>query len=146
MPAHRIGIDILHVPRIVALVRRRGAFNLASRILSPVELDFFRALANPFHKQDNRCMGAVDVMVAARFLGVRWAVKEAAYKALYPLRPTWKDLTYKSFDKKTRSKPQLVCQTAVGTLLDVSVSHDGEYIVASVLAESVSSGGTCHSS
>jgi len=162
MPAHRIGIDILHVPRIVALVRRRGAFNLASRILSPVELDSFRALANPFHKQDNRCMGTMDEIVAARFLGVRcglissikaqlnwihrWAVKEAAYKALYPLRPTWKDLTYKSFDKKTRSKPQLVCQTAAGTLLDVSVSHDGEYIVASVLAESVSSGETCHSS
>lgn len=73
-------------------------------------------------------------------------MKEAAYKALYPLRPTWKDLTYRSFDKKARSKPELTCQTAVGTLLDVSVSHDGEYIVASVLAESVSSGERCHSS
>lgn len=71
MRTHRIGIDILHVPRIVAFVRRRGALNLASRILSPVELDSFRALASPFHEQNNCCMGAVDEMVAAQFLGVR---------------------------------------------------------------------------
>lgn len=54
-----IGIDILHVPRIVALIQRRGALKLASRILSPVELDAFRA------SHDH------DVGVAARFLGVR---------------------------------------------------------------------------
>lgn len=61
-------------------------------------------------------------------------MKEAAYKALYPRRPTWKDLTYSSFDKRSKSKPELVLHSAVDTRLDVSVSHDGEYIVASVLA------------
>ncbi|KAL4075919.1 4'-phosphopantetheinyl transferase superfamily [Scleroderma yunnanense] len=133
MAIHGIGIDILHVPRIVALIQRRGAFRLASRILSPVELDAFRALANLSHNENEYC---VNETMAVRFLGVRWAVKEAAYKALYPLRPTWKDFTYTSFDKRTRTKPELVFQAAIGIRLYVSVSHDGEYIVASVLADS----------
>lgn len=70
----------------------------------------------------------------------RWAVKEAAYKALYPLRPTWKELTYTSFDPETGSKPTLAFQPGDGTVssqLHVSVSHDGEYIVAHVVAENV---------
>ncbi|KAI6035307.1 4'-phosphopantetheinyl transferase [Pisolithus orientalis] len=126
MPVHGIGIDILHVPRLVALIKRRGLSKLASRILSPVELGAFRALTC----QPESGGGGTSVAnergleSIVRFLGVRWAVKEAAYKALYPLRPTWKELTYTSFDNATPAR------------LHVSASHDGEYIVASVLAES----------
>ena len=33
-----IGVDIVHLPRIAALISRRGHLRLAKRILSPVEL------------------------------------------------------------------------------------------------------------
>jgi holo-[acyl-carrier protein] synthase len=122
MTIHGIGVDLLHVPRMAALIHRRGANRIASRILSPPERSAFCRL-RPEH-------GAV-------FLSVRWAVKEAAYKALYPLRPTWKELTYTSFDPQTGSKPALVSHPDGRPRLHVSVSHDGEYILAYVVAEDV---------
>ncbi|KIJ69984.1 hypothetical protein HYDPIDRAFT_104653 [Hydnomerulius pinastri MD-312] len=134
MPIHGIGVDLLHVPRMVALIGRRGPPKLASRILSPNELQIFRQSENV----DGMGKGMDAV---TRFLGVRWAVKEAAYKALYPLKPTWKELTYTSFDPRTGSKPVLVFHPILGSsssvhpMLHVSVSHDGEYIFANVLAE-----------
>lgn len=81
----------------------------------------------------------------------RFAVKEAAYKALYPtVRPTWKELSFMSYGELfPGSKPQLTYEslnTTEGELgkidrlrLHVSVSHDGEYIAATVLAESSTS-------
>ncbi|KAH0840007.1 4'-phosphopantetheinyl transferase [Lanmaoa asiatica] len=130
MTIHGIGVDLLHVPRMAALVNRRGAKRVASRILSPSERNAFGRL----WPENLPWMHA-----ATQFLGVRWAVKEAAYKALYPLRPTWKELTYTTFDPQTRSKPALVFHPRGGDIfgLHVSVSHDGEYILAHVLAENV---------
>ncbi|TFY65116.1 hypothetical protein EVJ58_g2180 [Rhodofomes roseus] len=56
---------------------------LASRILSPPELAAWNGI--PTVDQERRI----------RFLAVRWSVKEAAYKALYPTaRLTWKELTF----------------------------------------------------
>jgi len=70
----------------------------------------------------------------------RWAVKEAAYKALYPIRPTWKEVTYSSFNAATHAKPTLVYRPVHDNVtpahkLHVSVSHDGDYIFAQVIAE-----------
>lgn len=68
----------------------------------------------------------------------RWAVKEAAYKAVFPTyRPTWKELSYYSHNVSTSRKPSLVfdgngCEDII---LHVSVSHDGDYVIAQVLAE-----------
>lgn len=137
MPIHGIGIDILHVPRLAALIERRGLSRLASRILSPVELNVFRSLTGQF--ENKRALAANErgpMESIVRFLGVRWTVKEAAYKALYPLRPTWKELTYTSFDAKNGLKPKLVyAGLSPDTTLHVSASHDGEHIVATVLVE-----------
>jgi holo-[acyl-carrier protein] synthase len=138
MTIHGIGVDLLHVPRMAALIHRRGANRIASRILSPPERSAFCRL-RPEH-------GAVFLSVryvlfrrvCVKLLnGHRWAVKEAAYKALYPLRPTWKELTYTSFDPQTGSKPALVSHPDGRPRLHVSVSHDGEYILAYVVAEDV---------
>lgn len=74
---------------------------------------------------------------------ISWAVKEAAYKALYPTcRPSWKDLTYRSLiEGRDPDKPKLLYTPSrrdesfkEGTL-HVSVSHDGEYVFTTVLAE-----------
>jgi len=122
-----IGIDIVHVPRITSLISRRGALRLASRILSTSELSDWNSV--PLGSQD-------------RFLAVRWAVKEAVYKATYPaIQPTWKQLTYRGFRDGT--KPTVEYRPAVKLdqrkkvmKMHVSVSHDGEYVFASVLVES----------
>ncbi|CAL1702354.1 unnamed protein product [Somion occarium] len=122
-----VGIDLVSIRRIVDLVRRRSAARLAHRILSSSELSGWQS--RPFASSDERI----------KFLAVRWAVKEAAYKALYPtFRPTWKELTYESFNRATTQKPSLVYRAIKDSTftLHVSVSHDGDYVVAQVLADS----------
>lgn len=70
-----------------------------------------------------------------RFLTVRWTIKEAAYKALFPLyKPTWKDLTVSKVPADG-GKPCLAFEGSAKVKLHVSVSHDGEYTIANVLAE-----------
>lgn len=66
----------------------------------------------------------------------RWTAKEAAYKALYPaVRATWKDLRLHRPSGSTKpALDWLGTSTLVGRL-HVSISHDGEYVVANVLAE-----------
>jgi holo-[acyl-carrier protein] synthase len=54
-----IGVDLLHVPRILALLKRRGSRRLALRILSPMELSQWEALSSSQHE------------VQVRFLAVR---------------------------------------------------------------------------
>jgi holo-[acyl-carrier protein] synthase len=53
-----IGVDIVHVPRILALIQRRKPENLATRILSKRELADWRELPQ-------------DLTVQARFLAGR---------------------------------------------------------------------------
>ncbi|EPT02854.1 hypothetical protein FOMPIDRAFT_1029174 [Fomitopsis schrenkii] len=124
-----IGVDILHVPRIAALARRKSAARLASRILSQPEMAVWNDTA------------AEDTASRLRFLAVRWSVKEAAYKALYPkARPTWKELTFLNdpsdlYGKKPRLQ-YLPKQTTIPSVsLHSSISHDGDYVFATVLAE-----------
>ncbi len=147
-----IGVDVVHLPRIAALIKRRTAHKLASRILSTHELEDWQ-----------RVVSQADLAQQTRFLAVRfvhgfsistikgrnllrcschrWSVKEAAYKALYPhVVPTWKEITYTGFDAKNRTKPTLEywpfrpTQTEIGKI-HCSVSHDGEYVFTSVLVE-----------
>lgn len=121
-----VGVDVVHLPRILALVQRRGAEALASRILSPPEM------------QEWQAKRASDVSVHARFLAVRWSLKEAAYKALYPAdRPTWKEF---AVSRLNHAKPVLVytpkgVSTAAQASFHCSVSHDGDYVFSTVIAE-----------
>lgn len=118
-----IGIDVVHLPRFAAFVSRRTPGRVATRILTPIERTAFeRAPAD----------------AAARFLAVRWAVKEAAYKAMYPAAVlTWGMVSY---TRDQGAKPQLVLapelvRKAGAGSTHVSVSHDGEYVFAQVLVE-----------
>jgi hypothetical protein len=69
MTVHGIGIDLLHIPRMVALTERRGPSRLASRILSPSELRDFRRLKSD--KLAENGQGSMEAGI--RFLGVRYA-------------------------------------------------------------------------
>ena len=64
-----VGIDILSLDRFQRLLDHRGAQRLAQRILSPLEQQQFQTL-EPFQH--------------LHFLGTRFSLKEALYKALYP--------------------------------------------------------------
>jgi len=134
-----VGIDILHIPRIASLVARRTPTKLATRILSPSELREWETLSPPTSSVPipvtTNGLDAITTEKWFRFLSVRWAIKEAAYKALFPLyKPTWKDLTV-SKAPADGGKPSLTLEGSVKVKLHVSVSHDGEYTVANVLAE-----------
>ncbi|KAK0453557.1 4'-phosphopantetheinyl transferase [Armillaria borealis] len=119
-----IGVDVVHVPRIAVVIARRGPERFAQRILSNEELQSWKTI----HEGDR-----------SRFLAVRWAVKEAAYKAMYPtVKPTWKDFSFRGLGQEfDGSKPSLFYRspypdTSVGEIHS-SISHDGEYVFASVL-------------
>jgi len=112
MPVLGIGIDILHLPRLYALVHRRGNTlaltttkiassggtpdrgqllgqdKLARRILGDDEYKEFLAL--PTGEEDGDEATHAKRM---QYLAVRWTAKEAAFKALYPhTKLSWKDV------------------------------------------------------
>ncbi|KAH9894324.1 4'-phosphopantetheinyl transferase [Cubamyces lactineus] len=123
-----IGVDVVHVPRILRLLERRTPTKLAHRILSEKELSVWNGLPSE------------DEVRRTRYLAVRWSVKEAAYKAVYPVaRPTWKDFTFHSLSSDGSRKPFLEYHSkereSSSWKFHTSVSHDGDYVFATVLVE-----------
>ncbi|KAJ2631577.1 hypothetical protein IW137_004801, partial [Coemansia sp. RSA 1287] len=74
-----VGVDILHISRIAAVVRRGAADRFARRILDEREIEQFQHIKG----EDEQ----------TRYLATRWGVKEATYKAAYPLHTLrWHDI------------------------------------------------------
>ena len=125
-----VGTDIVHTPRIASLVARSTPIRLASRILSPSERRGWVSLSPPASYVPafitERDLVAIMPEKWFTFLAVRWAINEAAYKALFPLyKLTRKDLTVSKMpgvENRARVK------------LHASVSHDGDYTVENPLA------------
>lgn len=65
MPVLGIGVDILHLPRLISLLSRKGSDAFSKKILSSQELRSFQGLREFQH-------GGGDIERIARFLGVRW--------------------------------------------------------------------------
>ncbi|KAG0277366.1 hypothetical protein BGZ96_002890 [Linnemannia gamsii] len=123
-----IGIDILHIPRLKQVLSRRPD-RFLTRILTKAELTELEKLKTELN-------GEIVHDRAIRFVGARWALKEATYKALTPrLKLTWQDVTvYKDQGKPCLDIPEKE-KFGIGAA-HCSVSHDGEYLVAQVLFES----------
>ncbi|KDR83806.1 hypothetical protein GALMADRAFT_37747, partial [Galerina marginata CBS 339.88] len=122
-----IGVDLVHVPRIAALLSRRKPDRFAARILSKEEYAQWQSLGISSDR--------------IQFLAVRWCVKEAAYKAMYPaIQLSWKEITYHS-TSTLGQKPFIIYHPLAAEntkkvgRTHVSVSHDGEYVYSSVLVE-----------
>ena len=146
-----IGVDILRVPRIAALVQRKSALRLASRILSQPELSVWNNMVNKDADTRLRFLAVRYViwsdarrrasLTRGPTLSHRWSVKEAAYKALYPhARPTWKELTFLDGPSHINGKKPVLRylpehSATPSVLLHASISHDGDYVFATVLAE-----------
>ncbi|RIA97432.1 4'-phosphopantetheinyl transferase superfamily [Glomus cerebriforme] len=143
-----IGIDIIHLSRIQTLLLRKptSLLHFSKRILSDGELKEFNiflsnqknnfsvnGLAQNNLKQDKVI---IDNNII-RFLAVRWTLKEATYKALFPhYHLIWKDISI----NKIEGKPQLIIHNAKqkginNIKIHSSVSHDKEYIISQVLIE-----------
>lgn len=127
-----IGCDLLKVSRIERIVRRQGLNGktldrFATRILHPVEREQFVAL----RRSD-------DIAGTVRLLSGSWCCKEAVFKSLDPGRQAkfrfnrW----YKSNDEYGRPT---ICGDDVNNTdrFLVSVSHDGDMIMSTVLRQGI---------
>ncbi|WAR57920.1 hypothetical protein PtB15_5B150 [Puccinia triticina] len=137
------GIDILDRRRMARMVAGDTACasapdaqrlaRLSRRILSGAELDCpeFKLAASSSDLWSADMVG---------FLANRWTAKEAAYKALYPYHEArWKELSLLKGQPGQPKKPVLIFHPHSHITLHVSLSHDGPYTIASVLATSSSS-------
>ncbi|GAA5940015.1 hypothetical protein JCM10213_004914 [Rhodosporidiobolus nylandii] len=123
-----VGVDLLHLPRLRSILANRDPLRLATRICSPRELEQWK----------KEVSGDRTGEASERFLALRWAAKEAAYKALYPsFRPTWKDLDVRKVDKKPllafspEFRPSSAASVAKEDVkMHLSVSHDADVLVA----------------
>ncbi|KAI1321216.1 hypothetical protein EDD11_007782 [Mortierella claussenii] len=124
-----IGIDILHLPRIKQVLSRRPD-RFLTRILTPTERQEFKTLVQS-------CQGKIDDDVPVRHLGARWALKEASYKAMFPHHKlTWQDVSVVKQDGKPCLDIPEKDRFGIGKT-HATVSHDGEYLIAQVLFESM---------
>ncbi|POY75195.1 hypothetical protein BMF94_1827 [Rhodotorula taiwanensis] len=125
-----VGVDLLSLARLRSVLSRRNPARLAARILSDVEVKEWHALSTKAERSE-------------QFLALRWAAKEAAYKALYPaVIPRWADLTV----SKQGPKPVLSFSNSPRfprpsepdfdrIRMHLSVSHDADLLIAYVVAE-----------
>lgn len=80
----------------------------------------------------------------ARWLGGRFAAKEAAKKAIGVRRVCWKDLRIKRADGINGGRPNIIFKTkrkGEEQIARLSISHDGAYVMATVIAPDVETGG-----
>jgi len=150
---HGVGVDIVHVPRIQAAVARWGA----------------RFLARACHPREAARAAALPPAAAAYFVAGRWAAKEALHKALRggaAPRLAFADVEVGGVappqpgpphgagplpagQPASGRPPEFVFHGAAAAGVQalalrgahVSISHDGEYAVAFVVAEGYEVGG-----
>jgi len=123
----RTGVDMVKITRIADVVARHGERFLA-RILTPEEIII--------------CAGRISAIAA------RWAAKEAVAKLLgVGIRGLasgadaipWHDI---QIQRDAAGKPQITLHGYAATIaaaqglfsFDISISHDGEYAIASAVA------------
>ncbi|WVR07793.1 hypothetical protein IAU60_004836 [Kwoniella sp. DSM 27419] len=148
-----IGIDILQLARFKTLLVRRGPDKLAKRICTPREYEAFSQLRPSVHpdlpvqEQSERAPVQLDsggsskddhlLEKQLRFLSCRWALKEAAYKALsaHLKDINWShlDITHSPAGAPILYPTQLEHRTKFGLL--GSLTHDAGVVVAVVIAQ-----------
>jgi holo-[acyl-carrier protein] synthase len=131
-----IGVDLISTNRLRAIYSRRRQFidRFSKRILAKEELKYFQK-----HFQNDK---ENDMNQALQYLGVRWATKEATYKALSAYYPklSWYDLVL--FKQLNSSRPVLQWSQVSSTIpkeisnieFHISISHEEDMIIAMVLA------------
>ncbi|PLN76955.1 hypothetical protein BDW42DRAFT_188355 [Aspergillus taichungensis] len=139
-----LGTDIVHLPRITRLVTRPGGFltRFTRRILHDQEQRDFRARFGLFPNDSDTPPQFPVSGDMTRWLAGRFAAKEAARKAAPGGAASlgWKDVLVRAGEEKggVRGAPEVVYlgrgEGEPDRLGRLSISHDGEYVVATVLA------------
>jgi phosphopantetheine--protein transferase-like protein len=154
--ALNIGTDVVHLPRIYRLLTQRGTKSnetyltkFTRRILCQQEQQDFhlrfgiRLDHTPAAAREETAKITPEV---ARWLAGRFAAKEAARKAAPggASSISWKDVLVRTAAPATdpsspsatgSSKPEVVYLAGAESRLGkLSISHDGDYVVATVLA------------
>lgn len=110
------GIDIIEISRIQKAVERWGD-DFLKHILNEEEIDYSRRQKNPY-----------------QHYAVRFAAKEAVFKAVGDPKMTWRNLT---ITHDPQGKP--VCRYDAGGFTNkilISLSHSKDYAVASAIVTS----------
>ncbi|KAI1961912.1 hypothetical protein LOZ58_002989 [Ophidiomyces ophidiicola] len=146
-----IGTDIVHIPRILRLITRSPSptntylHRFVKRILSEQEQSqFFSKFPQyrPQLEQSGTLPFAQSTVAAsadtARWLAGRFAAKEAARKAAPggASSISWKEVIVRA-EPGGNGKPEIVyARNAAdhGQIGKLSISHDGDYVVATVMA------------
>lgn len=134
-----IGTDILQLTRLnPLLVNPDGTCRtrFARRILHPLEQKELQTRHPAWHEGSRP--GQQSLKLIAQWMGGRWAAKEAARKAVGATVLGWKDVRVER-DELT-GRPTILWKLERGSSPNVehegrlSISHDGDYVVATVLA------------
>jgi holo-[acyl-carrier protein] synthase len=134
-----IGTDIVHLPRIHRLISKREGCRLipfAKRILHPLELNDLSQRHPQWreHREDT-CVRSDSLI---KWLGGRFAAKEAARKAMGATTLGWKDV--RVVIGHEFGQPRIICATqnvnreVIEHEAMLSIAHDGDYVIATVLA------------
>lgn len=133
-----VGTDIVYLPRIRRLISKREGRSLipfAKRILHPFELRDLSHRHPHWQVQHEKSCNELDSLT--KWLGGRFAAKEAARKAMGATTFGWKDVRV---EVKESGQPHIICATRntnnqhTEHEAKLSISHDGDYVVATVLA------------
>lgn len=134
-----IGTDTVYLPRIRRLIGERDGRRIipfAKRILHPLELRDLRQRHPQWESHDKLTSSGLDSLVT--WLGGRFAAKEAARKAMGATALGWKDVRVEV--RSGSGQPYIIYALRDVNNQDVeheaklSISHDGNYAVATVLA------------
>ncbi|KAE8348037.1 4'-phosphopantetheinyl transferase superfamily [Aspergillus coremiiformis] len=123
LPFLNIGTDIVHLPRITRLLHRTSVARFTRRILTdPEQHDFHSRFAPPTPITPD----------LSRWLAGRFAAKEAARKAAPSGAASlgWKDVMVQV---SAGGRPEIL-YLGGGRVGKLSISHDGEYVIAMVVA------------
>lgn len=118
---HGIGVDIVCISRIIGIFNRRTKFveKFCQRILRLDEQNVMPSL------QDKNQL--------ALWISTRWAAKEATFKAInFHKKITWKDIQICKYENN-QPYIQLWNKGKIAEQIKLSISHDGDYVVAFVV-------------
>ena len=134
-----VGTDVVYLPRIRRLINKREGRSLvhfAKRILHPLEIRDLTHRHPQWQVQHAGAGAGSDCLI--KWLGGRFAAKEAARKAMGATTLGWKDVWVEVIERS--GQPHIICATRdvynqnVEREAKLSISHDGDYVIATVLA------------
>ena len=133
-----IGTDILQFTRVLRIISSNNGKRLVpftTKILHPLELEDLEHRFCEWRTQDVKDRRRAESL--SRWLGGRWAAKEAGKKAWGATSLGFKDVRVEIMGQS--GEVQMICtvqgeEEPVEHIGRLSISHDGDYVVATVLA------------